>query len=356
MATISSYLPAVLFPWEADTITLRRGTSAASVSIEIRFTVAQSQNTILTATLTFNSDGTVTLAGIGDLVLDYFDDTREPGELAIFIDGEAIALTSDGQTYVRVVYCRAKTSLRAAAFVEKYFLTAAQGIKRTQFGQEERINFLTTSEIETTFTASVTALWLLSDDTTEETTYSEDVSAYLSSYGTFIPSAHLTPPDDAATLLEYTASVGNRSMKYICAPYFDAPHFALRFINAFGHSELFHFFADLERENKPTYTAYASNGYTRNFRVDAVPEWTANAGKILDEEIPLFDDLCTALHVYRADTGVEVTVTGTEATTSNSLYEANEVAVTFREAYRRATLMPATAPKTFDATFDETFD
>ena len=343
MASLKIPLPNRGFPHQYDTIVF-------SADAPCEFAISSNAGGVLLK-LSPNALGEIRIEDFAQVLRDFTAD----GKARDF----TLSWEQNSQKFT-VLPCRFELSSAANSFVNAHFLTLQKGAKPTYLGAQEYVTLYSISAEYDAF--SLTLLWA-NPQTGEvlETSLFEAltegaVSAGTNFYRLDVSPAQFRPPAEGFSLRSYTVAAGKRSQRFILCPVFDAQPLTFVFRNCFGQLESFHCFGTMQQEVKPTRNTASFAGKTRNYRVQSVPEYTAQTSILRPCDFALFEDLCTADYVLLgSELGPEVCITDNDFKLSSDLYEPQEASITWRYASRARRFEAETAVRTFDISFDNTF-
>ncbi len=343
MATLKTLLPNFGFPHQYDTIVF-------SADAPCEFAISSNAGGVLLK-LAPNALGEIRIEDFAQVLRDFTAD----GKARDF----TLSWEQNSQKFT-VLPCRFDLSNAASLFVYTHFLTLQRGAKPTYLGAQELVTLYSALPSRDAFSLSL--LWA-NPQTGEvrEASLSEEqsdgvVTAGANSYRLDVSPAQFTPPAEGFSLHSYTVTAGKRSQRFILCPVLDAQPLTFVFRNCFGQLESFHCFGTMQQEVKPTRSAASFAGKTRNYRVQSVPEYTAQTGILRPCDFALFEDLCTADYVLLGtENGTEVCITDNDFKLSSDLYEPQEASITWRYASRARRFEVELDVRTFDNSFDYTF-
>lgn len=339
MAELVTQIPSCCFPHEADSIEL---TATAATAVTLKCGTRS-----MTLNLTPDSAGKILVEDLADVLRDFIPE----GQAA-----QAVVQYDGGERSFTLIPCRVEMGMTAAEFTASHFLTLLRGAKDTYAGATEYLTVFTSSGTRPAFSASL--LWAAPQTGEVRTqTVAEAQLGTVTETGqmaTLQMQLSFRAPADGFVLHSLTVTCGNRQQGYILSPTLDAQPVTLTFLNSFGQRETFHCFGTVQTELKPTRSTASFAGRTRNFRVEATEELTAQTGAVAAQAVPLFADLCAATRAWDAQ-GTEICITDNDLKLSNDLYEVQAGSVTWRASARAGHYEPTQAVRTFDDTFDQTF-
>lgn len=348
----------ILFPYELDTITLRNRT--ADTKVELRL----NGQSILSATLTPDSSGLITLTDLGRYLSDRVEQAREQSVAPNAFLPHTLQLYADStlQTTYTLRPCRSTMRRKATYLIATTFLTMASGDTKLL-----------------PHTAEEESLYLLSDETTGEYSYTfhhywRDTTTHRIRHTTRTHSGTANPgqvvlididpqgrgyePDRSAQwqLLRIEVESDARRITYQIPPdgLTQADTTTLRFVNSYGLLDTFYILGKIETDYKTTYSAALISGKQTNYLIEATPTYKATVGPLTDGTIALLRDLATSLNVTCG--GRAITLTAVDLKPTNAYAEAQTATITWREATEGGTTEPIIPLGTFDTTFDSTFD
>jgi len=341
MAQITTNIPAICFPAEVDRIDIS-ATAGESVAVDITL----GGQCVFSTSMMADSSGHIVLDDLAEFFESLLDDIVK-----------SCTVTADEDSDTFTIYpCKVKPRITAVQFLNKSFLTLLNGPKATY---NSAIEFLTYVDLNNTNdTPTISAVWINPDTAEIQTTSEELTPSQAEGYGLLLnvsPSI-LTAPDDGYLLHSYAVNVGSRTQKYIIRRPVDITPISILFTNAFGQLETFHCFGTSVKETKPKYSAASYAGRTRNYLVEAVPEWKVSTGPLNDATQLLFEDVSTSMKAWRMSDGEEICIIDCEIKISNNRYEQQYGTLSFRESGRTQSFKKILPVRTFDATFDNTFD
>lgn len=344
MATLITFLPSIIFPYEVDSIAVS-SKEAARIKLKLDGT------SLLDVRLIPDPSGVIRMFDLMSLLNDALTGEFAKHTLSVYLDDVKAASTI-------VIPCRNRLDRTANEVATLGFLTmlesdvkyippeASEGLYWVKSGEETNI------QVESIWSDSSGNEWAENSQALSSELYGEvycfaDVSPEL-----------ITPPEDGEdwVLVEYTVHVGTqRQMTYRMAPlgsYLCSPT-AMGFINSFGVEDTIYLYGSAEKEMKPEYSAAVTGGLSRNYRITCQPTWKASAGDHCD--LGLLLDFCTSPSAWRMDNLADVTVTESDIKQSNDYSARPESTISWRESKRGARFEPHRIPRTFDETFDQTF-
>ena len=345
MSRLLTDINAIAFSWEVDTLEIGTTTSGeGSVLVDLLC----GERSIISTTLSFDSDGTVSLEDLASLLESYCDDA--PKDCVLKLGGRTAA------TWV-LIPCRVETSDSAAVWCEKSFLTVVRGERLTHLQSREYLSWWQSSDTDSVL--EVSAVWstgsgLLNENRTMTVSSRSGINTHSWNVSEW------TPPASGAVLVQYRVTLGDRIQRYRLQEA-EQPPAVLCFINSFGVHESMTFFGSVERDIKPTRASAVIGGKTRNYDVESVPTWKAGTGELPEGMSGLMDDFVRSRKAWLVDAvmgDVEVALTDNEWKRTNSIVESMSGSVTWRLASRRQlrARTGAGSGRIFDETFDETFN
>lgn len=331
MASLITTIPSIVFPYELNQLSI---SSDSEVLIELKY----GDKTVIASVL-YPIDGTIELDNLATHIVDYLK--NEIGTFTISLDGRVVATTNIIPNNMEV----------AATAQECYlytFLTRTT-VKHTHPAAKELLHFVNNGETEGVVKAiALKGGEVVSSQQKLSLTLTDDIT-------TLDVSPSVLFSLEAYELVEYTVSIGERTMKYKMIPdgMADTLH-EYGFINSFLQEEYITLMGDAEREMKMERLHAYFGGQLRNFHVEAFPHWTIKP-LIPDGMTGLFDDLVAAKELWRKEDSCILAIVESEDITSSSPAAINRGSVTLREAGRTYRHRPVRPVKTFDETFDDTF-
>lgn len=339
MAVFIDPLPALAFSHELDRLDI---SAEGETSLGIRIGGSLVLETILSP----DAQGRIGLHDIGSFLREHITSGLSTVTFCFEDHGEAVT----------VIPSRIDTLDTAVHFVENHFLTRLQGPKPTFLNATEYLSLYYAGK-DLSDRLTVTCLWV--DAETGEIRETAGRPAYLTGSGHLwnfglLPADFKAPSSDFQ-LHSFRAEVDGRRQDFVLRGSPDAVPLSLVFLNNFGQRETFHFFGTVEKEWKPVLSSASFSGTTRNYRTEVAPTWKARTGPLPDAVQPLFEDLCAATGIWRAEDETELAVTDCENKISNDFYEVQSGTLTFRESSRMPSFKKKERQRTFDDTFDNTF-
>lgn len=133
----------------------------------------------------------------------------------------------------------------------------------------------------------------------------------------------------------------------------------LVYLTGFGLLDRFWCYGEVTTEWKPSYTASAVRGLTRNAAADVTPSEVWHTGAMAPGELPAAHDLALSTMIFDGETGEELTLTESEIKTTNDRTQAKAAAFTLRRAKPGANAVRRAAKtegKVFDTSYDDTYE
>lgn len=337
----------ICFPCELDTLGIDE------LSGKVRVTLTAGGASVFDATLTPDADKAVTLTDLASVLTDC---TADGDAADCTLEIEELAGSTVAEYSFTLLPCRIHMDdpMTAVDFCKTHFLTLLQGDKPTYAAATEYLSLYSADGNESN--AITHEVWVNDEGEVKEQTSLLVQSFTIGFSRLYVSPRRFTAPADGYALHSYTVVCGERSQCFVLRETIDAEPMSLLFRNAFGREETFHCFGTTQTELKPTRSAASFGGRTRNYKVQAVPEFTAHTGLMPPSVFLLFEDLCASLKVtLLGERGGEVTLTDNELKLSNDLYEPQQGSVTWRFAGRARTFVPTESARTFDKSFDSSF-
>lgn len=349
----------ITFPFELDTITLRDRTADTLVELSLN------GNNILSATLTPDTSGVITLTDLGRYISDCVEQAREKSAYPnAFIEQELkVYADSTLQTTYTIRPCRSRMRRKATELIATTFLTMASGDTKLlpPTAEGESLYFLS-DEATGNFIYDFHLYWrnTLTNQIRRTTT---DNGSHYAKPGQVVhididPQDRGHCPDKSGQwqLLRIEVVSGPRRITYQITPdgLTQADTTTLQFVNSYGLLENFYILGKIETDYKTTYSAALISGQQTNYLIEANPTYKATVGPLTDGTIALLRDLATSHQVTCG--GRAITLTAIELKPTNAYSDSQTATITWREATEGGTTEPATPLGTFDRTFDATFD
>lgn len=359
MAELLQSLPSVIFPMEADELTIdvngEQPNADGSHTIDlILHDPSYAENTELISSDFFaNEDNEIELDDLGGYINDYME--GDPMLLELFVNHVKVASSI-------VIPSRVSIELTAEEYCKRYFLDMNNKIlsnKTTYADAHERlsvylpagaeksrpsIHFAYTDGVKEHNKTVVLDELSLSPSLTYGKIVTFDVSPAL--FNKYVPIG--------CRLLFYKVKLGKRVQNYTL--YSDmsiAEPLTLVYTNNFGQIDTYHFFGAMAKEFKPSYSALRTKGKKQNYYVEAMPTWTVYNRDWL--EPGLFEDLAVSQKVWRQEDMTEIVITECDMKDGGSQTESVTVSLSFQESTRQYKWRPRREVRTFDETFDATF-
>lgn len=347
-----------IFPYELNTITLRGRTADTSVRL------ALNGKTILTATLTPDATGLITLTDLGHYLSDCVEQAREQSDYPYDFHPHTLQLYADDtlQTTYTLRPCRSRMRRRASELIAATFLTMASGdIKLLPTTLEREYLYLLSDETTGAYSYTLRHYWR--NPLTNQLRRTDRTTTLHANPGQVVrididPQGRGYAPDQSTPwqLLRIEVESEARSITYQITPdgLTQADTTTLQFCNSYGLLDTFYILGKVETDYKTTYSAALINGSQTNYLIEANPTYKATVGPLTDGTIALLRDLATSRQVTCG--GRPITLTAIELKPTNAYADAQTATITWREATEGGTTEPATPHGTFDTTFDATFD
>jgi hypothetical protein len=347
-----------LFPYELDRIILRNRTADTSVRLSLN------GQTILTAPLTPDAIGLITLTDLGRYLSDCVEQAREQSKYPNSFLTHTLQLYVDDtlQTTYTLRPCRSRMRRKAAELMPTMFLTMASGdTKLLPPTAEDENLYLLSDETSGAYTYTTHHYWR--NTLTNQIRRTDFTDTGIANPGQVVhipidPSGRGDEPDQSTQwqLLRIEVESAARRITYQITPdgLTQADITTLQFCNSFGLLDTFHILGKIETDYKTTYSAALLSGSQVNYLIEANPTYKANVGPLTDGTIALLKDLATSRQVTLG--GRPITLTAVELKPTNAYADAQTATITWREATEGGTTAPATPLGTFDTTFDSTFD
>lgn len=343
MASLITNIPAYCFPHELDAISF-----SADSSVDI---VLSTDLDRVELHLTPDAAGSILVEDLAGVLRDFTADGI----------ARQVRLAWDGGSRDFVLLpCRRTLSADAVTFTYDRFLSLCKGEKPTYLQAVEYVHVYEPQGKRAKF--SIASLW--ADPATGELKPAETSGDSIGSTAElegnvfqfrFSPK-DIPSPSAGLELLSFSVSCGQRRQDFAIRHTADAEPVTLAFRNCFGVTDTFHCFGTVQTEVKVTRDSASFGGRMYNYRVEAVPYYTAQTGILTKPVLELFSDICSATRVwlgYRE--GIALCVTDSELKVSNDLYEPQTGSVTWCECRKEGTVRSEDPAKVFDNTFDKTF-
>lgn len=348
----------ITFPFELDTLTLRNRTADTLVELSLNGV------NILSATLTPDAAGVITLTDLGRYLSDCVEQARKASTYPNSFIEQKLEVYADRtlQTTYTLRPCRSRMRRKATELLPTMFLSMASGDKKLLPATAEGEDIYLLSD-EDTGKYSYTSIYYWRNTQTGQIRRKERESSGHATPGqvvhiTIDPQGKHDAPDQTGAwqLIRLDLMSQARHISYQIAPegLNAAEVNTLQFDNSFGLVENFYIFGQIQTEHKMSYSAALIGGAQHNYSIEANPTYKATVGPLTDGTIALLRDLATSLNVTHD--GRPITLTAVELKPTNAFADAQTATITWREAAEGGTTEPATPLGTFDRTFDATFD
>lgn len=359
MAELLQALPSVIFPMEADELTIDvngeqpNADGSHTIDLILHDPSYAENNELISSDFFANEDNEIELDDLGGYINDYMD--GDPMLLELFVNHVKVASSI-------VIPSRVPIEIGAKEYCQRYFLDMNNKIlsnKTTYADAHERLSVYLPSGAE----KSRPNIKISYSDGTKEynkTVLLDELS--LSSgltYGKIVtfdvsPAMVSKYVPAGCQLKFYTVRLGKRAQSYVL--YQDmtiAEPLSIVYKNNFGQIDTYHFFGAVAKEFKPSYSALRMNGKKQNYYVDAAPTWTAYNREWL--EPGLFEDVAVSEQLWRQSDMTQLVITECDMKDGGSLTESVTVSLSFQESTRQYKWRPRREVRTFDETFDATF-
>lgn len=354
---------ALYFTSDLDVLTFTQGDSTQdSISLTLDLCRGDDSHTkiatIFSEVLTYDSTGNVILGGINDLLLPLIKD-NENYSLAIYD-----ATENATPLYVNILPCAVRIDVpsdvefgsRAIYFIKQNFLSMGGSTRTTYLSAQETLHIY---RLGYEGRISVRAVYEDEQGSVYIKTLTEDLSEYLGIYAIDTSSSQFVI--DGKRLLSYTitfndiyeTAITNKRVTYVVNYDYDCTPTTIRFKNAFGVLESFHFFGTQEKTVKPTRYSAMINGTYQNYKIDNIPTYKVNTSVLNKDKSRLLEDLLQSLYL-ECET-IPIVITDNEMKNSNDRYEVYTASVSWREDKNIPRFTPSYPVRTFDNTFDKTF-
>lgn len=359
MAELRTALPSVIFPMEADEMTIdvngeQPNNDGSHEVALILHDPSYAENTELISSDFFpNEDNEIELDDLGGYINDHMD--GDPMLLELYVNHTKVASSI-------VLPSRVPIDIGAEEYCQRYFLDMNNKMissKVTYADAHERLSVYLPLGAEKSRPSIAISYF---DDTKEysKVVVLDELSLSPSlTYGKIVtfdvsPAMVNKYVPAGCQLKFYTVRLGKRSQSYV--PYQDmtiAEPMSIVYKNNFGQIDTYHFFGAVAKEFKPSYSAIRVKGKKQNYYVDAAPTWTAYNREWL--EPGLFEDLAVSKQLWRQSDMTQLVITECDMKDGGSQTESVTVSLSFQESIRQYKWRPRREVRTFDDTFDTTF-
>lgn len=371
MAKLLSLLNRVIFPMEADELTIavngdeRNESGLYPVKLTVTDPSSGDEQTLIDTDFVANDDGEVELDDMGGFINDYLE--KSPMVLSLYVKGTGVALTSEEGKPCVVLPCRVSMEMTAEDFCREYFLSLSEKVFSTKYTYDQALEYLSAyigpDEATPVPSISLTCRMIDADlmDTSDvevkmdpltfddglQTGHIVTLNVSMNTLVKYIPAG--------AELVSYRVTLGSRCQHYVVRgdSALTEPH-TLMFANCFGQVDSYNFFGAQEKELKPSYSAAYVKGKKRNYYIEAVPTWTLHDRP--EYGLGLFEDLATSKYVCRLPYVTEVVITECDIKDPGVNSEPYSVSISVQESARRLKFAFPRKTRSFDKTFDRTFD
>lgn len=353
------------FPSELDTLTISEITLTA-VSVKVML----GTQTLIDTTLTpfgGGAYGEVRITDMARLITDHLipdssSETRDTLRLRVYVESSLM-----GECIILPLRMRMGSVSVKDTIIHDFLTPASAATKIVPPTAVETLTWIIPDNYDPSGPAQdqlqLSALWYNPQTRTSTLTAPAPIQARSTDTGSLyvkatIPLATIPAPGAGWKLVSLTATAAARTITYRIAPEWltlCSEVTPIRFLNAYGAHDTFYFYGTRSEETKPTYTAATVEGLTRNYQIDAQPEWKAQTGPLGKAELALLHHLSQSLRLWLLTDGEELTLTSCELKPTNELHTAQSASISFREAREGQRLSPSLRMRTFDGTFDEKF-
>lgn len=370
MATLQNILNSVIFPMEADELTIvvngddRNSNGLYPIKLMVTDPSSGEESILIDSEFVGNEDGEVELDDLGGFIGDYLG--SDPKVLSLYVNGDSVSLTGNSSKPCVILPCRVPMEMSAEEYCKEYFLTLEDKVFGTKNTYPQAKEFLSAyigaeeSGLKPTVTLSCSL-----DIDEKPFDMSIEIKANSLPFEDDLQTGHIVTfdvsPDKlgqsvppGGTLVSYTVTLGNRHQDYIVrndSTLVDP--LTLAFFNNFGQPDTYHFFGAQEKELKPAYSAVYVKGKKRNYHIDAATTWTVHDHP--EYGLGLFEDLAVSKHVHRLPDDTDVVITECDMKDAGINSEPYAVSLSFQESTERSQFRFARKVRTFDVTFDKTF-
>lgn len=349
MATLKTNLPDICFPADVDILCFSSETTETKVEVKLLLENVCVFETVLIPDV----EGDVVLSDIAVLLSDYLVEFRAYS-LEIIADDETKAP-------IKLLPCSVNLNMQARNFIMHRFLTLLDGDKTIPLTALETLYWYEDNEEGDAENISQMELQIKASwwDDTEgkllQKTASKPIAATSQGcYQADVSPSTLTAPSghEQARLLRYSVRCGRREQNYVVVP---VTSIAVRFQNAFGVMETFHFWGYCENEQKLERSQASFSGKLRTYLIEDSSEIKIYSGMLPDSAIPAIRDLARSKNITFFPDETPVVISSSEIKTRSDNEAFNEANITFRQSSHLDIVRLHSHKRTFDETFDDTF-